>query len=309
MGRLELRFFPAELWLLVAATVWTAAYLLWWRARRPLREQLGLAALALLVTTPPVISGVTTGYADVTGSILLAVGALAAALWLDGATDGHLWLSAILLAAGANAKDEDLLGAILVLLALGVTLAAGRDWARLRRWLGGCAVCAALLAPWRLWTAVHGLRDSVQPALPHALNPVAILDRFSVLREAARAMFDYMLIQWGWQPAIFLALCVVALVSGAGRRLAVFYLLSFMALFASLLWLYTMTTLRLAFLIHTSVARTVDVFMVLTAFASAHLLASLLSRGPGAGPATAGLTFAPDADPESASPPHSRSPA
>jgi hypothetical protein len=76
---------------------------------------------------------------------------------------------------------------------------------------------------------------------------------------------------------VFLALCTIGLASGTARRLAGFYLLSFVLLIISLLGLYTTTSVSLAFLIPTSVYRTIDVFMMLTPFASAHLLGRLLS--------------------------------
>jgi hypothetical protein len=280
MGHLELRFFHAELWLLLVAVAWTAAYLLWWRCRRPVIEQLGMASLVLLFTTPFVLDSISTGYADITGSMLLGLGAMTLALWLDDAHSGHLWLGTLLLATAANTKDEDAVGAALVFLALGVALAVRVDRIRLRPWLAGAAVFAALVAPWRIWTAAHGLSDSVQPPLPHALNPTFIASRLTELNQVAQSMASNVLQYWTWPASIFLAVCVLALLSEATRRLAVFYLLSFAVIIASLLWLYATTPVDLAFLILTSVSRTVDVFMMLTPFASAHLLTKLLSTRP-----------------------------
>jgi hypothetical protein len=276
MGRLELSFFHTELWLLLIATVWAAAYLIWWRTRRPRLEQIAIAAPVVLITTPFVIASIATGYADITGSALLAVGTLTLGLWLEGAGDGHLWLGAILLAAAANTKDEDTIGAFLVLLALGVMIAVRGDRSRLRGWAGGCATWVILVAPWRVWTAAHSLTDPVQPPLPHALSPVFIIDRWSHLQSAATAIADQVVTTWSWQVSIFLAVCALALVSGTAARLAGFYLLSFGLLIASLLWLYATTSTSLAFLIPTSVYRTIDLFMVLTLFASAHILTRLL---------------------------------
>ena len=277
MGQPDLRVFHTELWLLLIAAMWTVAYLMWWRSARPLREQVGLALLALLAITPTVISNVWSGYADVTGAVLLATGAVAMGLWIDQREPGHMWLSAILLAAAANTKDEDTLGVALVLIAAGVILALRRDRPQLLLWLGSTSVCVILILPWRIWTAIHHLTDSVVPPLPRALSPVFVLDRLPQLKQTASAMITQTLAGWGWLAAIFIALCLLSLATRTARSLAIFYLLTFAALVAALLWLYTTTPVSLAFLIPTSMSRTVTVFMALTPLASAHLLTQLLS--------------------------------
>ncbi len=285
-GQPQLRLIHAELWLLVIAAIWTVGYLIWWRSARPLREQVGIALLAMPVILPAVVSNLLSGYADATGAILLATGAVSLGLWIDRREPGHLWLAAILLAAAANTKDEDMVGAILVLLAAGVVLLVRAEGRRLRLWLGAAGLFVVLIAPWRIWTAAHHLSDTVVPPLPRALSPVFVLDRLPQLKQSALAMVTQTLSGWGWLAAIFIALCIISLATRTARRLAVFYLLSFVALVASLLWLYTTTPISLAFLIPTSMARTVTVFMALTPVASAHLLTKLLSvhtDGPATG--------------------------
>ena len=78
-----------------------------------------------------------------------------------------------------------------------------------------------------------------------------------------------------WLGPAFLATCIVCLISGTARRTACFYLGSFVAIIAALLWLYTTTPLSLGFLLPTSMDRTVSVFMVPAGFAGAHLLCEL----------------------------------
>jgi hypothetical protein len=107
-----------------------------------------------------------------------------------------------------------------------------------------------------------------QPGLHHRSR--------SHLQSAATAIADQVVTTWSWQVSIFLAVCALALVSGTAARLAGFYLLSVGLLIASLLWLYATTSTSLAFLIPTSVYRTIDVFTVLTLFASARILTRLL---------------------------------
>ena len=191
MGQPELRLFHTELWLILIASIWTAAYLIWWRRERPMREQAGVVLLALVALTPAMVSNIWTGHADATGAVLLAAGAVALGLWIDGAANGHLWLAAILLGAAANTKDEDMIGAIVVLLAAGAVLGGRSHRARLRLWLAGVGVCAALILPWRIWTATHHLRDNVTPPLPGALTPRFLLDRAPELRRVGMAMVSH----------------------------------------------------------------------------------------------------------------------
>jgi hypothetical protein len=275
MGQPELRLFHTELWLLVIASIWTAAYLIWWRRRRPAREQAGVALLALVALTPALVSNVWTGHVDATGAVLLATGAVTLGLWIDGAGDGHLWLAAIFLGAAANSKDEDMIGAIVVLLAAGVVLATRSHRVRLRGWLLGVGVCALLVLPWRIWTATHHLNDAVTPPLPRALTPAFLLGRTPELGRVASGMLSHGVNEWGWAAAVFAVCGVVSFLTRTSRRLTAFYLISFAAIVVSLLWLYGTTPVSLSLLIPRSMSRTVDVFMVLTAFASAHLLSTL----------------------------------
>jgi hypothetical protein len=278
MGQPELRLFHTELWLILIASIWTGAYLIWWRRQRPMREQAGVLLLALVALTPAMVSNIWTGHADATGAVLLAAGAVALGLWIDGAADGHLWLAAILLGAAANAKDEDMIGAVVVLLAAGVVLGGRSHRARLRLWLLGVGVCALLILPWRIWTAAHHLRDNVTPPLPGALTPRFLLARAPELRRVGVAMVSHAVGEWGWAGAIFVTLCAVGLATRTSRRLTAFYLISFAAIAVAMLWLYGTTPISLSLLIPRSMSRTVNVFMVLAAFASAHLLSTITPK-------------------------------
>jgi hypothetical protein len=286
MGRPELRLLHTELWVLLICALWTVAYLLWWRAAEPKRTQVGLAFLAFLAVATPVVSNISSGYADATGAVLLATGVVTIGLWVERREPGYAWLGAVFLAAAANTKDEDTLGVVLVLLAAGATLLVRRDRALLSHWLGSAAFCAVLVLPWRIWTADHHLSDSVVPALPRALSPTFVLDRLPQLKQTADSMLTQTLSGWSWLAAIFIAVCILCLTSGTARSLACFYLAAFVLLVAALLWLYTTTPVNLEFLLTTSMSRTVTVYMALATFASAHLLTRLIepALGPPAGP-------------------------
>jgi hypothetical protein len=284
MGGPKLGFIHAELWLLFGAAIWTAGYLITRSAHRfsPGRSA-WIGALALLALTPAAIHNIAMGYADITGSVVLAVGAVGLALWLDEERRGYLALATVLLAAAASTKDEDLTAAVLVLVVGGVaTILRGTAShtgstlrSRLLPFAGAVLGFAALVLPWRIWVGAHHLTDSVEPPLPRALSPVYILNRTHELHETATAMLTQTLSQWGWLAAVFIVTCSACAITRTARGTACFYAASFAAIVISLLWLYTTTATSLAFLLPTSMSRTIDVFMVLAALATAHLLARL----------------------------------
>jgi hypothetical protein len=134
---------------------------------------------------------------------------------------------------------------------------------------------AALMVPWRLWTRAHHLTDSVQPPLPHALSPAFILHRTHQLNQTTAAMLHQILSEFGWLFAIFILACAAGLRTRGARVTARFYLASIALSIIALVWLYTTTSVPLSFLIPTSMNRTVDVFMIPCAMATAHLIAQL----------------------------------
>ena len=284
MGSAQLRFLHTELWLVCAAAIWTAAYLLA-RSTAPSGRvrALWLAPLTLVAVTPAVIINLSMGYADITGSVLLAVGTMSLALWLEEGRPRDLVPAMILLAAAANTKDEDLVAAVVVLVVSGLATLSFLRPGDVRRVLteralpftGAVAFVAACILPWRIWVGRHHLRDSVEPSLPHALEPSFIFSRGHELSQSATAMASQATGEYGWLAAIFIVACAICLTTRTATRAASVYLFSALLIVAALLWLYTTTSIPLSFLIPTSMNRTVDVFMVLAAVATAHLVASL----------------------------------
>jgi hypothetical protein len=287
MGTPQLRLFHAELWLLAAAALWTAGFLVQRYTAPAPRWPLWLGALALLAMTPFLLTNLYVGDADAVGSLLLGAGAVAVGLWLHGRERGCLVCATILLAGAASTKDESLLAAVCVLLVAALALSAGRGAGALpggrgagavpahhpgAEWLAAAAGFVAVVAPWRVWLAVHHLSDAVQPPLPRALSPAYLLGRHRLHRVVA-ALLDQALRQWGWLLAIFVVCVAFCLVTPATRRVAGFYLAVCAAIGLMLTWLYTATPLSLDFLIPTSMDRTVSVFMVPAAVGTAHLLA------------------------------------
>ncbi len=296
MGAPQLRMYHAELWLLVIAAVCSAAFLIDRRGagrRTGAGSRVWLAVLALLALTPMFINNVYVGDADITAASMLALATLGFGLWLESGERVYLAFATILLAAAASTKDEEFLVAIPLLLVLATMRVArrraparadrhGSARSRLRSglrrldWLLSAACFALLVLPWRVWLAAHHLTDSVQPPLPRALSPSFIVDQHR-LHLVLGAMLAETLQQWGWLAAIFLGACAACLVTRTAARVTTFYLAVSAASVLALVWLYVATPLSLGFLIPTSMDRTVGVFMVPAAVATAHLLAAQLA--------------------------------
>jgi hypothetical protein len=286
-GRPQLRMYHTELWLVFVAAVWTAGYLIYLKApalRVPGNAPIWLSVLGLVAVTGAAITNIVVGDADITGAVILAAGAVALALWIEGGDAGTLMFGAMAMAAAASTKDEDLVAAGLVLLAAGLIVLVrpktAKDQGRLRRWMAAGVYFVAIILPWRVWLAAHHLSDSVEPPLPRALSPLYIWDRKQRLHFAATGIANQTLRQWGWLAAVFLVTCSVCMMTQTARAAASFYLAACGVIVASLLWLYTATPLSLSFLLSTSTDRVVSVFMVLAGFGTAHLLASLLAARP-----------------------------
>jgi hypothetical protein len=291
VGYPALRLVHTELWLLFGAALWTAAYLL-------LRTRTGSGAVERIITLAPIVtlaalsiavSNLVSGYADTTGSTLLAVGTLGLGLWIETDEPGCLFLAAILLTAAASTKDEDLLGALCVLV-IGSLAALAHGGARgparrhcLLSLAGLAAWFAVFVAPWRIWLKAHHLTDSVQPPLPRALEPSFLAHRTHQLNLTATAMLDHVLHNWDWLAAVFIVTAGACLLTGAARRVVAFYLGCIAVIVVALVWLYTTTPVSLAFLLPTSMGRTVSVFMAPAVVITAHLLRLLLDGRDGTG--------------------------
>jgi hypothetical protein len=292
MGSPQLRLHHTELWLVFAAATWSAGYLIY--LKLPASRARGgpepwLVILALVAVTGFVIRNITAGDADVTGSVILAVGALGLALWIETNHTGTLILATVAVTAAASVKNEDAIAVVILFLAAGLVLLGRRRVGDVRpstwRLLIAAGYFLALILPWRIWLAARHLSDSVEPPLPRALSPLYVWDHNDRVRYAMSAMANQTLRQWGWVAALFLVAAVVCLATHTARAVAGFYVAACAGIFVSLVWLYTTTPLSLSFLIPTSSDRVVSLFMVLAAFATAHLVASLCAARSSPNPA------------------------
>jgi hypothetical protein len=176
MGTLDGTVMHLQLALLAAGFVGAL-----WALLRPVAwpPLVGVAALAI-VAAPQVVYQLSTAYADVPLAFFVALGVAALGAWVARGGNELLVVAALFLGVAALTKNEGLLfaGAAFVAAAL----------VRPRRRLALAALAAALLvAPWRLWVALHDIpgRDYT---LGDALDPAYLRDRAGRVAPSAREL-------------------------------------------------------------------------------------------------------------------------
>lgn len=270
-----------HVWLLLVAFVWAVPYLL----REHVRPLVWAPVLLLAVAAPGVWEQLLTGYADVPMAMFVCLGALALALWLTSGDNRVLVLSMIMLAAAANTKNEGMMAAVaLVVVAWFAAPFLGRRAGPL---VVGAAGLAAAILPWQLWVAARDIETEI--SVSDGLNPSYILDRTDRIMPALEAIGQQLADPARWLYILPLAALVAAacVVSGIGRRIAIFYVVAFFALLAGFLWSYLASSATLEWLLLTSVERVVTVLILLSFAALIHLSGLLFAsfaarRGAGA---------------------------
>lgn len=274
---------PRHMWLLLVAFGWGVAYLV----REHVRPIVWAPVLLLTIAAPGVWEQLLSGYADLPMAIFAAAGTISLGLWLQGGNPGLLALSAVMLSATANMKNEGMVAALTILLVAGAIVL----WQRAGRrplLIAGSAVLAAIL-PWRIWVAAHGIEGDMP--VGKGLHPGYLLDRLDRVRPAIEAINGQLADQGQWLYLVPLAALVVgvSLLSGVGRRVAIFYLGSFVLTWALFVWSYWISPHDLAWHLSTSVNRVVSIPILICAVALLHisgLLASALrTTSAGAGKA------------------------
>jgi hypothetical protein len=165
--------------------------------------------LVAVAAAPALTNQLLTAYADVPLAFFVAAGVLAAARWVEDGSPRTLALAVVFLGAACLTKNEGLIfaGAVFVALVLATR--------RVRPVLVAAVATEALLLPWQVWLAVHDvdaesfftarLVDLQYPGIgPAALEQ--LLDQAFSLQE------------WTLLVPLFL----VAVLLAAGSRLAVF---------------------------------------------------------------------------------------
>ena len=238
----------------------------------------GLALLATLASSQLAYQ-LTTNYADVPLAYLTALGVTAGAVWLTEEDDGRPWQLAsfaVFLAAAAWTKNEGLVfGAAAVVALVGATLVrrAGRVPGLL-----AAAGFAALVAPWRLYSAVNGLR-TYDYDLADFFVPGVLRERADRVVPAAHELISEMTEVDAWGAS--LAVVVLAIVSAAltRRRTAGLYTAGWLLLsFCGLVATYWISNHRLDNDLENSSFRTIVALLVTGLCVAPLLLDPLASR-------------------------------
>jgi hypothetical protein len=255
---------------MLVAYPWAVGYL----ALQRLRNRAWAIPVLLLTLAPACFEQALIGYADVPMAVLLGTGVLLLAIWLrdpDG-DRGSLLVACLLLAGAANTKNEGLLFAVLaVLLAFGaVTLA------RQRRRAVELAIAAlgaaALVAPWRIWLALHHVRGEF--SLTSGLNPSYLADRGDRAKDAADALANAVFAPgWRWLVIGAVAISLIGAAIPFRRPAALYHLALGMAAFGTLVWIYTIDRAGLAWHLANSADRVVTVIPFIAASAIVHVTA------------------------------------
>jgi len=228
----------------------------------------------------------TNGYADMTVSTFVGAGALAMGLWVRDGAARYAVLGGVLLAGGANTKNEGLLGAAAV---LGVAFAfvLAQRWRGWRTWLVAAAITGIGSVPWMLWRSSKDIPSENQTPLGESFG--RLFDELPRVPKSFTGIFDNFADSGAWSYLVpcFLVLAVVCLIRGVARREAAFYLGAAVAMTLGLVYIYTTGTLPIDYWLHSSVNRTVSSIVYVCAVGVMHLVALLLSdlaRRPDRGP-------------------------
>lgn len=253
-----------QFWVLLIAFFWAAAFL----AHRVTRPAIWAPVLLLAAAAPGVWGQMLTVYADVPMALFLSLGVLALGIWLARRRPGDLALAALLLAAAASTKNEGLMAAVAALAVAGVVVAFERGpIARGALRPLGLAVVGflALVVPWRIWVSANGVEGAIPVA--QGLNPLYLAERTGRVPAAVAGLVDALDDQTAWTYVLPLGVAVVlaALIAGAARRVALFYLGSMALISAAIVWAYWVAPTELGWHIGTSVGRvsTTVVFVAL----------------------------------------------
>lgn len=277
MGGEQVQRFHTALWILYAAFVWTAGWLL---RRRGIPRLAVIGPVFALAVAPAATKFLATGYADMTVALFAAAGALCIGIWFDGAPARFALLGGVMLAAAANTKNEGQLAAVAVLVAAAAVVAFSREH-RWRDWLGMAGVVAAGSLPWIAWRSSHDLENVDARGLSESLDWSFLVDRLDRLSTIFGELFLQIGSQgnWIWAVPTFLALAIICLAKGTARPAAAFYLTAGVVMFLGLVWVYWTGHPEIGLWLRSSADRTVAGVAFVAAMGALHLASRALSDG------------------------------
>ena len=190
---------------------------LWTLLRERVPALLASLGVLAIVSATAFVQQISTNYADVPLAVMVALGVVCLARWLEDGDGSLLPAAALFLGAATLIKPEGLLFAGAALVAALAT--CGR--ARLRGTLLAVAAVAGIYLPWRVYAAVHGL-ENPEYSLADALDPGYLGDRADRLGPALRSVGGHAFsLDWGLLLPLTIAAVGAALLSRR-RRLAAF---------------------------------------------------------------------------------------
>jgi hypothetical protein len=187
---------------------------LWTMLRERVPEALAGASILAIVAADSTLRQLAANLADIPLAFLVALGVVALARTLLDENARLLPFAAVMLGAATLTKPEGLLFAAAALVPFILI-------ARTRASLLTAAAVVLILLPWRVYTAVHGLKNP-EYSLGDALNPSLLADRSERVRPAFEGVWHQV---WssGWSWLVPLALVAFAAALLARRwRLAGF---------------------------------------------------------------------------------------
>jgi len=234
MGAFDTRLLHLQFLLMLVAALAALATLL----RDHVPMILLWPSLLAVVLAPSVFDQLLSAYADLPLALFFAVGVAASARWLLTNEPWALAVAALFFAAALLTKNE---GVLFVLAAfLGLALAGGRRWRALAL---VAAIDVVALLPWRIYTAIYGLKGS----------DFKLTDSFDVSHVAGRLgvgpisfgtlglqMIDPR--QWGLLFILFAGIVVAAFLAGL-RALPLYGVVLAAMSWLGLSWIYVISHL------------------------------------------------------------------
>jgi hypothetical protein len=273
VGHVDLRAINGQMAVLYVAFAAAITRLLWVHVRRAIL----LPAVLLALAAPELTAQIQSGGADLPLAFFLALGLLAAALWLTGPEPLLFFVFVVCTATALSTKNE---ATILVVgfLVVGACFAWAQWGRRYLLIIGGAALAFATLTPWLAWTRLHGVSNA--GIGPSELNPVHLWHTRDRVEPALRAVTHQMLEPRRWFAAVPLLIGASLAVAVRERRLAWLGPPAMVGVGLFLLvWIYWAASVELTFWLDTSAYRVVDSIVLAAAVALPLVAERLVGSG------------------------------
>ena len=163
-GQIDTRAVHIELWLLLVGFVWAAAFLL---VRRGAPILVWAPLLLVVALASGTFSQLLSGSGDVPMALFAGLGLLLLGFWISDQRPDQLVLGTLFLAAAANIKNEGVPVAVIALILAGAAARGSR--ARQHLVLAAAGLLIAI-APWHIWSAVHGVPSDADVPISKVLD-------------------------------------------------------------------------------------------------------------------------------------------